>query len=145
MPGGGATDRALAELSLKLDEFSSEFDQFNSVAFAANSNYPRGQRSLEGWTKELTDTLSEVLVTLELGIDKVITRTSLTADDRTTFSDAIDEYKRIQALHSTVRAAKKPPVGFSTDTVQVTIPNLNFAPLIARLGTEGRFQTTALV
>lgn len=147
MPGGGtkphvAIDPALTALSSQLDEFRTQFETFHSFAFAADSMYHAGQRSLTGWTKELTDTFSGVLETLEEGINKVITGKSL---ERTILLEAIDKYKGIQADHPIAKATKKPPGGFSTDTVQVTIPDLNFAPLIASLDTRGRFQTTALV
>jgi hypothetical protein len=150
MSGGGtkpgvAIDPALTALSLQLDGFIERFDKFNSYAFAADSLYHPGQRSLAGWTKALTDSLSEVLNTLEEGLQKVITGESLAPDERISVLKAIEDYTRIQALHPIAKAAKKPPIGFSTDTVQVEIPDLNFAPLIARLDTKGRFQTTALV
>ena len=151
MSGGGtkpgvAIDPALTALSLQLDGFIEQFDEFNSYAFAADSLYHPGQRSLTGWTKALTDSLSEVLDTLEVGIQKVITGESLKPDERTSLLKAIDDYTRIQAQHPTARAAKKPPQEFSTETVQVTIPDLNFAPLIARLDTKGSsHSTTALV
>ena len=138
----GAIDPALTTLAMQLHELNSEFEWFASVTFAEDSNYTRGQRSLEGWTRDLTDTFSDVLLTLDEGINKVITRQSL---EGTILSDAIDDYKSIQADHPIAKATKKPPVGVSTESVEVTIPNLDFAPLIARLGTEGRFQTTALV
>jgi len=141
----GAIDLPLRALSRKLHDLNDEFEGFHSVTFAADSNYPPGQRSLTGWTRHLTDTFSDVLLTLDEGINKVINRQSLTRHERRILLDAIDEYKIIQAHHPIAKATKKPPVGVSTDSVQVTIPNLDFAPLIARLGMEGRFQTTALV